>query len=175
MRSLILSLTISLLSYTAQAKDGQELSSFQQLCVASDAVGFNWDNGEYKKTRFKRLTYTVTKVEPEKGSLPDLMCNRMREDKSTINNSDSKSYLVCLRLGELGGGDPSYHPCKEYHLKLKDKPWRVTLQCENDEFMMSPNEHFHKARVHANTRSTPEDDYKDSLVLTVGKCSSIKQ
>lgn len=40
---------------------------------------------------------------------------------------------------------------------------------------MQPNGHFHEGKIHANVRPDPKDDYKDSLVIYVGKCASIAE
>ena len=49
----------------------------------------------------------------------------------------------------------------------------VTFACGEANFYFEPNGHFHLGTVHGFVESKPKDDYKDSLVISVGNCAGM--
>ena len=166
------------------ADNGERLASLQQLCIADDGTGFNWRNGGWVQTRFITPKYIVTKVEIpaswEQAEADDnewayFSCNS--NDEEYINDT-FMAYNACLKVQRIGDEWPAYHQCTEYHSKMDNglAKWIVSFACNRQRtgtFFMKPNGHFHMSIMHGDLAPEPEDDYKDSLVIYVGKCASI--
>ena len=144
------------------------------------------------QVNYVELKYIVVKVDyPE--SYPEdspfdtfqryLYCTSVFSDDGSlhvepgVNLETFKSYNACLRVQEVGEEHSTYLACGEFHSQdAKSGKWSVRFGCsENgfDTFHMRPNGHFHKGYIHGNVQDKPEDDYKDSLTIYVGKCVDI--
>ena len=77
----------------------------------------------------------------------------------------------------MGEEKAMYVPCSENHFReRKTLTWHVSFSCKSHDsgiFHMRPNGHFHSGTVHSDLEPKPKNDYKDSLVIYVGKCASI--
>ena len=167
-----------LLPLQAFAKGGERLANLKQLCIADQGVGFNWREGRWQSTVFKPEKFVVTKITPpqspsdikEGEHLAYLRCTLDFEDREEL----SSMYNSCLRVQEVGDASPTFMACYELHLKSNNqKEWRVTFQCNLDNFYFDPNGNYHSGSIHQNVEDNPENDYKDSLGIYVGKCADI--
>ena len=185
-RTLLVLSIMFLLVNKSYASGGEPLSGLQQLCATDFGTGFNWENGAWKPVNFVKPTYFVTKVSfPD--AFPDssesgvseeqriyLDCTWKLETLSEGSYEHTKIYNSCLRVQRFGSDRSTYYPCRELHSRRKEEQlWDVTVHCSDDNFHMKPNGHFHMATIHGELDAQPEGDYKDSLVIYVGKCVSI--
>ena len=163
------------------SEGGDRLRSLHQICIADQATGFNWENGRWVRTQFKEETYVVSKVEPPKDLaeaqssgrlLAFLACGSLRDEWPADDNH--KIYSTCLMSHEMGRKNPNFMGCTEMHTKeVGTDTWVVTFACGDSNFYFERNGHFHLGTVHGSVRAKPEDDYKDSLVISVGRCAGL--
>jgi len=51
----------------------------------------------------------------------------------------------------------------------------VTCESSSEPITFAPDGWFHRAELHEDIENNPKDDYKDSLVIEVGKCAVISK
>lgn len=175
-------------SSSAVGDSGGRLLSLQQLCIADQGTGFNWRDGAWVHTRFVEPKYVVTKInfpdsweeaKREENTGVYLACTLAFSSEEEYALESLKSFNACLKIQEIGDELATHFPCKEIHFKIEEgvAKWRVEFSCGNRSraFHMRPNGHFHMSRIHGQLAPEPKDDYKDSLVIYVGKCASIAE
>ena len=163
------------------ANNGERLLTLQQLCIADDGTGFSWLNGAWVRTRFTTPKYIVTSVAVpaswEQADADDKLNVYIRcfDDKDEFVDDNYAEYNTCLKVQEIGKEWSEYHRCLEVHSNFDNSDeWDIKFFCHNkDALYLEPNGYFHKSFMHANLDPEPEDDYKDSLGIYVGKCGSI--
>ena len=150
---------------------------FTALCVSDQSVGFNWRNNDWKFTHFKPKKYIVQKFEmkplitiPNSGFCLQTYETEAREP---IRSDTSALVSGCYNYRDMGG---KFHPtasklCYEDWRKDKTDWYLDSVECPL--FKFSPNGHFHLVSLHSNLK--PKADYKDSMAVTVGKCSIIEE
>lgn len=142
---------------------------YSLYCKGEKATGFNWRSNEWVETNFKMDDYIIIKSPNNKCM--ETIDSQVRTYSGVMHTKD-----VCVNIREAG---KQYMPnisgkCTEYYADASDTKWKDFLSCDNifeKNFATSFNGWFHRASVHSdlNIRS----DYKDSLVIEVGKCSQI--
>ena len=151
--------------------------------MTDQATGFNWEDGRWVRTQFKGGTYVVSKVESPNDPVEalrsgKLACGKLAAEETTFRtfnefaDGDHKMYGTCLRLHRVGHKNPEFMKCTELHSK-KTGTWVVTFACGEANFYFEPNGQFHLGTVHGFVESKPKDDYKDSLVISVGNCAGM--
>lgn len=146
--------------------------NYTLLCEGTKATGFNWRNGSFEETRFKPARYLVTS-RPENG------CAETRGPQPVVSVMGVDWFFqrkICLNIREFG---EEYRPalsddCTEYYVKRDGGFWNRTFDCKGlfSNIKGEFNGHFRRfsdTTVGAN----PKDDYRDSLLIEVGKCSVI--
>ena len=162
------------------------MPALKQLCEEDDSVGFNWDEGRYKRAFYRLSKFTLVLVDPtnpnsglssEEQELAELQCITYPSEIANYEYDDFRVYKSCIRKSEFGGGEAEFFVCSEYHWFDKDtESWEISFDCEQYgdlELQFTPNEFFHSYFLHGQTTAFPTDDYKDSLSISVGRCSSI--
>lgn len=78
------------------------------------------------------------------------------------------------RIGEKYYDFASIHCYEQYSVRESDTP--VSLHCsgEGEAFSTAIDGWFHYSKIHSHVEASPERDYKDSLGISVGKCSTVK-
>ena len=165
----------------------EPLTVLRQLCIADHGTGFNWENGAWKQVNYLKPKYVVLKVDYPKVIPEDspndefrryLHCTLAFGEETGMNLETLQSYSACLRVQEVGEERSTYFACKELHYQDGDADtWSVKFSCSEDgfeTFHMRPNGQFHKGYIHGNVQDKPNDDYKDSLSIFVGKCVDIE-
>jgi len=135
------------------------------LCESEEAVGFNWENGEYVSTVFKPEKRIYVKLEKNK-------CSKAINKKSNFLIGMRASTSACY--GHFNFGDkPSSngHICDEVY-NGKSEP-KVHCSILSDEINFSINGLFHYSNNHNNLSSNPKDGYKDSLTIEWGRCAPV--
>lgn len=158
----------------------------RQLCIADHGTGFNWENGAWTQVNYIEPKYAVLKVDYPNDISDDssgdefekyLHCTLEIGKRTGVNLDAYKSYNACLKVQKVGEDYSTYLACREIHVKSNETgKWRVKFDCSDNKynsFHMRPNGRFHKGYIHANVQDEPEDDYKDSLTIYVGKCVDI--
>ena len=104
-----------------------------------------------------------------------MSCTLEFEDREEMSfGGGGGMYNSCLRVQEVGDASPTFMACFELHRKPNnEKEWRVEFQCNLDNFYFEPNGNYHSGRIHEFVEDNPENDYKDSLVIFVGRCADI--
>ena len=171
---------------TIFANDGSRLGSFKQLCISDQGTGFNWKRGSWEQVNFVEERFVVSKINvpdiPPGGRKelgPEALWITIRCNKSDFiekTEGDFRIYNSCLKLQSLGEKHAEYFKCSEIHRK-EGNSWVVKSNCKGGpaySFSMIKDGNFHRSSVPANLLPNPENDYKDSLSIFVGKCASIE-
>ena len=171
-------LALSLFFFTGlyANENGERLRSLQQICIEDQSAGFNWQNGRWTPARFKETTYVVSIVEPPNSAAENRMAFlgcRTLGDEVEMDLSNLKVYNTCLMSHRVGAERAEYMACMEFHVK-EELTWNVRFRCPDSNFYFKPNGQFHLASIHADVSAKPEDDYKDSLFISVGNCASFE-
>lgn len=139
-------------------------------CKGEQANGFNWLSNNWEKRSFKPSDYIIVKSQNNN-------CFLYKINREVVKNSAvMHTKDVCINIREAG---EEYRPgesgkCTEYYSDSSDTKWSDYLSCENifqKNFVTKFNGWFHRSLVHSDLNN--RSDYKDSLVIEVGKCSQI--
>lgn len=150
---------------------------FKTLCIEDKATGFNWKSGDWIQTNFKagdklliqKIDMTTNSKKPiEEQYIP---C----QQTELISSVDKYLYLkACYSVrnfgveplpGHLLDGEMCYELLENNNLK--------SIMCQGKGITFHPNGDFIQTRG-VNIDPFPKDGYKDSLVLSVGKCSRLE-
>jgi len=136
------------------------------LCAAEKNLGFRWKNGDWVPTQFtptsKRLVVKSKKHDCTiyEGEIP--------EDHYWKGSITKHVCLDVKEIGEQFSLGPSR--CEEWYHPVNGT-WHVRISCGS--LILRPNGWYHYSMIHSQLEDQPEDDYKDSLHVEVGKCSMI--
>jgi|TARA_R110002012_G_scaffold253766_1_gene432819 hypothetical protein len=159
--------------------------SFTSLCIADSSVGFNWEKNDWKNVNFtpgkyiaKRLKLSETKNYQCSGA-KDRMSDYFYTNES-INEPELSRY-GCYIIKRFGDDFYDNFPIDCYETwsttkRISDDidPKLIKLKavmCSDRNFFFSPNARFHQATLHGNVDNY--SNYKDSLSLSEGKCSTL--
>lgn len=162
----------SLSSVEAVAQTATTVPYFTSLCIADEAVGFNWRNGRWTFTRFQPERYTFQKIDLERYrqetvlTRRPLLCSDAEVTKIT-NGAIVKACYVVHRFGEQPflPGDASM--CYESHINGNLE----LIQCPGVGNFL-PNGLFVKLPV-STSMLLKDESTKDSMVVSVGKCGVV--
>jgi len=179
----VATLLICLGFHQAEASDGAPLQNFVQLCIGEMSRGFNWKHGSWKPVRFEPSRYVIRKLTVPKSrqdaraqnkAMAHFHCSQP-EASEKQDSKTYKSYKVCIGIQEAGAKNGDFELCDEVHRKMKNGTgWLVIIYCPGQKLYFEPNGWFHRSSIHADVRRNPPNDYKDSLTISVGKCTNIK-
>ena len=160
---------------------------FTSLCIGEKTTGFNWVDNSWKSVNFNPETqkYIAKKVDP--AELTDSQCHFSRNSDMydryftlSSNNQPKLSTNGCYSIYRFGGPELHFRfECNEIWSTYarqdeETNPKKRKLEsvmCWDNQFFFSPNGLFHSATLHGNVEAYI--DYKDSLYLTTGKCSTL--
>ena len=161
----------------AQQKAPLELAPFTSLCVEDAATGFDWRNGEWKAGRYHpKLKYMVQKIPesqyrnpPQSPNVPHVLC----EPRVGADLNGYKISFGCYNIRESGEKlfPPNSVMCSEQWIKGELR----TISCKEAQrpFFFVPDGNFIAYPWHADISIKPENNYKDSLAISVGRCSTV--
>lgn len=160
---------LGLLATAVVAKDFVPLAPFKSLCIEDSATGFNWTAGKWKQTNFKAGDrYVVSKLSVDEiARIAPVSC---ASEKIAEPFFSMRSVAACYTIKPFGEEVAQYldgETCQESYID----DVLVSVKCDRLTFL--PNGDFIKLPWHANISRKPKNDYKDSLVLSVGLCSKI--
>jgi hypothetical protein len=149
-------LTLSCVHGTLSAQQSAS-RPFKTLCVSEKETGFNWVSGDWVQTNFK----AGEKLLIQKMTASDPRC---MADKSKGMFGTSGCYQI-----EGSGFLPQLilENCDE----ISEKNTLKVVHCRKISF--HPDGRFIQFPWHADISNNPPSGAKDSLVLSVGKCSRI--
>jgi len=149
-------------------------AGYSAICIEEQATGFNWDNKRWVKSNFKTETHIVSRIAIEKykeaADNNFLMCS----DKSGQNKSFSNYDYVyeCYSVVKSGAKPTMLDARMCTEVWENKKLLYVGCSDHSSKFNFQPAGNFIKQPWHADLRS--DEQYKDSLTLSVGKCTPIQ-
>lgn len=138
---------------------------FKALCVSDKETGFNWKSGDWVQTNFK----AGEKLLVQRLATPNpVFCKE--EVRSAVGGlTVSKGcYLI-----NVMGSPPDLFAGPEMCDEIGDEQSLQVIHCRL--FSFNPDGRFIKLPWHSNISDRPKNDSKDSLVLSVGKCSRLAE
>ena len=151
-------------------------STFTSLCVKEESIGYSWKNNKWEITKFNLDKYLVEKVSPQdrfcqvKMQSVDTATVYQGEDKSGVKYYATKGCYNIRRMGQ-----PRY----EFNTEICSEYWKKKQNGQEELYMVGctysnfePNGDFTMGRISDDLRN--DQEYKDSMSLSVGKCSTIK-
>ncbi|WP_435187477.1 hypothetical protein ACMAZA_04820 [Pseudothioglobus sp. nBUS_23] len=199
MKKLLLSLFASLVLISNYSN--AEITSFDErftlLCEIEDSTGFNWSNGNWYQANFKAgQKYIIKKQDDEKSEDADdydyakvknMFCSYGQEAES-----DNASYITrdgCYMIKEFGEESTAFNSklCRERWSKDSQGSLKLDkVDCSvwgNPEVRFKPNGLIHVHNL-GSLESSPKGvidngvtiippDYKDSMYIAFGRCSTI--
>ena len=147
-------------------------SGYSAICVEEQATGFNWDNKRWVKANFKGETHIVSRIPLEKYKETTdnnfLMCS----DKEIKSYGKFDYIYECYSVAKIGTKPTMLdsRTCTE----VWENKQLLYVDCSNhsSKFHFQPAGNFIKQPWHSDLRS--DEQYKDSLTLSVGKCTTIQ-
>jgi hypothetical protein len=148
---------------------------FKTLCIGEKSTGFNWHNHEWNFAHFKPEKYLVEKLKAERSQLTAL-CWSGTKEKTRHEFAAGALDWGCYSVRE---GEPGLGPPHLAHLCLED--WKTvngsfvlqSVSCEEIKF--KPDGNFTAVQWSGGDAELAEkSNYKDSLSITVGRCSIIQ-
>ena len=183
MKKLLLILFISLgLIGSANAVSSPN-DFYTSTCTAEQSTGFTWENYDWKKVTFKPgEKYEVIKVDPAKLDNPFICEQSLDKDniyKYYYDSDNTLSQFGCYSIKTLGAKDYGRrNDCREWWTTYPKEDGELipktkqlnSVSCRAYDFNFSPDGWFHTGNVNIQTEDIVE--YKDSLFVEVGKCST---
>lgn len=153
------------------------LPPFRALCVSDKETGFNWKAGDWVPVNFKAGTKVVVQkldlatYESKPFNERPMRCTKeeMRTGELLAGNARG-----CYHIKEMGMNPPlmfNAEVCEEKVDYSSGMVELVSVKCGQMTF--HPDGGFIRLPSHDNVSRMPPKDYKDSLVLSVGKCSRL--
>jgi hypothetical protein len=151
-------LTLSCVHGTLSAQQSAP-RPFKALCVSEKETGFNWVSGDWVQTNFKAgEKLLIQKIAP----------------KEPWCKADTKNGMFgtsgCYQIKALGSA-PSISDIPEMCDEISEKNTLKVVHCRKISF--HPDGRFIRLPEHSDISDNPKNGVKDSLALSVGKCSRI--
>lgn len=161
---------------TAQPSFGS-MAGYSVICVDEQATGFDWQNKRWIKANFQGETYIVSRIPLDKyKSVVEARANTILlcSDKSSENRSiDNTDYVhECYSVAKLGTKPTLLD--SNMCLEVWENKKLLSVSCNNhsSKLAFQPAGGFIKQPWHSDVRL--DEPYKDSLSLSVGKCTPIQ-
>jgi hypothetical protein len=147
---------------------------YKTLCIGEKSTGFDWRNNQWNFTRFKPEKYFIEKLKPER-SAQTLLCWSDAQEKKRHETNDMALDWGCysIREGDEQGRAGPSHLCLEEWKAVNRSLVLQGVSC--DEIKFKPNGNFEAVQWSGGEAALAEkSNYKDSLSITVGRCSIIQ-
>ena len=179
---LLLLLSLGLIGSAGAVSSLDDYSTF--LCITEESTGFNWKNNKWKQTNFIPVKYIVNRVDP--ASVKVWQCpNSLDRGDDYYSTSQFLSTFGCYSIKRFGEDDfDRRFDCSEtwttYEKQNDEKNPKVkkleSVDCNDgsvisQNFAFKPNGWFHTSIFHSMLQR--ESTSKDSLSISVGKCSTL--
>jgi hypothetical protein len=166
----IVFLSFLLFSLLASAAD----PPLKAICTPDKSTGFNWKSGQWVQANFltdrkllvEKLDLTKYKNLPRIDS--PISCIEAAQ-QSTGDPEITKACYLIRKLGTPAHVYENAQSCTEY----RNRNQLLSIQCPSITF--HPDGGYIELPWHADIRPKPPDNYKDSLILSVGTCTRLAQ
>lgn len=147
------------------------IAPFKAVCISEDSIGYNWRDG-----RWVRVTYAagerfvVQKLDAELYKTKPLLEQPILCFKDSTGTSKSiYEDRGCYLVKDIGSAKTTIHGevCTEYF----DGSKPIKIVCKSMTFL--PDGSFVASPEYADISPTPPGGRKDSLALSVGRCSRL--
>ncbi|MBQ0945136.1 hypothetical protein KAK07_17495 [Ideonella sp. 4Y16] len=145
---------------------------FKALCVAEKSTGFNWKSGQWVQANFKaERKLIVQKLDLDKYRTKPAHERPLACSDDAMNSYDSKVLSKgCYLIKEMGS--PTFIMFdSEVCIEAQVGDRLQSVQCKKLTF--NPDGAFIEYPWHSDISPKPKDDYKDSLIVSVGTCSRL--
>ena len=151
------------------AQFAAEVGAFTSICIEDQAVGFNWKDGGWRKTNFKSGDrYIVRKLSAQEvDAEKPMICT----EKQSNGFAGFQQISACYEIKDFGTSAGKVllgEMCQESYQDER----LVSIRCAHMSFL--PDGPFIRVPWHRDINPKPSNDYKDSLVVSEGKCGRIK-
>ena len=150
-----------------------QVAPFTSRCSETEATGFNWENGKWVQVNFAPATLLVHKFDPARHGGETNICDSLEPDDPLVM-SEFATLPGCYSFGDANE-DPLFEWCEEFYDRI-DSQWRLnSVNCPliGRQLSFKPDGAFVYVINAANLSDKPEDDYKDSLKLSQGRCRRV--
>lgn len=166
-------LTLTILCALHGFAYAEDITSFKAICIREKASGFSWKDGEWTQANFKpgnqilvqKLDFQTFASKPIQER--PILC----QSEPTQEYGNTKISKGCYLIKEVGA--PAYIFSAEMCAEIMEGNAIKSIQCRRLSF--HPDGPFIEFPWHADIDPKPKDNYKDSLVLHVGKCSRLAE
>lgn len=145
---------------------------FKALCVSEKSTGFNWKSGQWVQANFR----PDRKLLVQKLDLPKYMDRPMQErpiscTAEAMQASDLFGFSKgCYLIKDMGSPTNMFFD-SEVCTEIVDSDKLRMVQCKKLTF--HPDGGYIELPWHSDISLKPKEDYKDSLILSVGTCSRL--
>ena len=152
-------------------------AGYSVICVEEKSTGFNWQNKSWVQANFKEETYIVSRIPVEKyRTFVEARANDVYlcDDRSNENSKYEKTEFIneCYSVTRIGQKPTvlDSNMCSE----VWESKRLVSVHCNkhSSKLIFQPTGNFIKQPWHSDLLS--DEQNKDSLALSVGKCTSIQ-
>ena len=174
MKTQVITLFCALLVFaclTAAAAEIPSVPLFKSICAREKATGFNWKAGSWVQTNFlpdrKLLVQKIDFAANQKKPVMErfIICRPEESVDFLLSTATQACYLI-KQFGQQHlptDGEMCVESFEGKTLK--------SIACRKLTFL--PNGPFIELPWHMEVDPKPRDDYKDSLVLSVGTCTTL--
>lgn len=180
-------LAIFVLASASASAERPPAKPYTAICQEDMASGFSWSGGKWAPARFKSDTklhikrYSSEQVQASESSSSNILerplsCLNENLDKtfelSPVGGAERFARRSCYLVKEFGQKAAPFVDA-EVCIETYEKNSIAKVECKSVHF--NPNGLFIRLpwRTAMDVSASPENDYKDSLSLAVGKCSSV--
>ena len=145
------------------------------FCASEERRGLDWEKGKWEPVKFKNIQRLIMKSNKNHCHGPG---GEIHYEELNVHSKN-----VCINERQLG---EEYEPmlssryCEEHYIgpspksKIYPSLERLWIYCDQPKMFLDPNGWYHYAQITGEIEDDPEDDYKSSQYIEVGKCSMIK-
>jgi hypothetical protein len=168
-RKILVGLAAAALVAAAEAQVAQ-VAPFSTRCTEVEATGFNWVKGKWTRVNFTPDSLLVQKFDPSRHAGAVSICDSIKPDDPIV--LDSFATLSGCYAADSPDEKPLFEWCHEFYDKA-DGFWRLdSVDCPwiGRKLTFRPDGAFVYSMIAADLSDKPDDDYKDSLKISHGRC-----
>lgn len=150
-----------------------QASALTVLCVETSSTGFIWKDGDWRQSNFTSDQYLIEDVGGDATLGAHCTPEPIRKD-----SSGSRSAKLCLNIEQVGNTRTFLRTtlCSVNYSKIDDNISSVWCNGAVENYSFEPTGRFVLSRTYSALINAPSSDFpRDSLVLSIGKCSLVTQ
>lgn len=166
--------SLGLIGASQTVGDKNPLAPFTSLCLEDQSNGFGWKRGAWEATQFKAdKKYLIQKIAPEKYKEMGTLC---RAKEARVGGNYRVEY-GCYNMREMG------EEIRGFTSTMCSETWENNalkkISCDEPiigaQYFFLPDGNYIRFPWHSDIDQNPKDQYKDSLSISVGKCSVVSR